>query len=160
MDGIYLLLGSNLDKKDKNLEDAIILLEASEIKIRRKTAVYQSAAWGITEQPIFLNQVLEVETTLSPEALLANILDIESAMGRIRKIKWGERLIDIDILYYHDQAIKTKSLTIPHPQIQHRKFTLVPLCELIPEHLHPTLQQTQKALLEATDDLLEVLKVE
>lgn len=159
MDGIYLLLGSNLDEREKNLKKAVDQLAFSGFKIKRKSSLYQSAAWGITAQPVFLNQVLEVETTMTPAEILNEILSIEERMGRIREVKWGQRLIDIDILYYYDHVVSTANLTIPHPQIQNRRFTLVPLCELIPDVLHPQMGKTQKALLEATEDSLEVLKL-
>lgn len=156
MKGIYLLLGTNLGDRAINLANAINLAAEQGVVIKAVSAIYETAAWGIEEQPGFLNQVLEVETTLSAEELLKTILAIELEMGRVRIQKWGERLIDIDILYYHDQVIDSPELTVPHPEIQSRRFTLVPLVELAAEELHPVLQKTQAELLAVCPDGLEV----
>lgn len=156
MNGVYLLLGTNLGERLSNLSLACRLLSEGGCMIEAKSRVYETAAWGITEQPSFLNQVLKADTTLSPEDLLALLLRTEQEMGRIRHVKWGERLIDIDILYYHDVVQESTDLHIPHPQIQNRRFTLVPMVELAADEIHPTLQKTQAELLEGCPDDLEV----
>lgn len=156
MTGIYLLLGTNLGNKLKNLEKVIELLVANRIAIRRESSIYETAAWGIEDQPSFLNQVIEIETSKTPEKLLELLQEIELKMGRIREVKWGERLIDIDILYFGDTIIDQENLKIPHPEIQNRKFTLQPLVEINPELVHPVLKKTQKVLLEECNDSLDV----
>lgn len=154
--GIYLLSGSNLGDRAANLLYALDLLEQKSISVVTQSELYETAAWGIESQPAFLNQVVEVKTELSPEALLISLLETEEQMGRKREVKWGERLIDIDILYYADRILESPGLTIPHPHIQDRRFTLVPLCELVPLLVHPVLRKTQQELLDLCPDPLEV----
>ena len=156
MQGIYLLLGTNLGDRESHLADAAKRLNDRGIQVLRSSSIYETAAWGIEDQPGFLNQVLEVVTVLDPAELLKAILEIEQDMGRIRVRKWGERLIDIDILYYHDQVIDTEPLKVPHPGIPNRRFTLVPLVELDAKGLHPILRKSQELLLEECTDPLEV----
>ncbi|OEK01902.1 2-amino-4-hydroxy-6-hydroxymethyldihydropteridine diphosphokinase [Roseivirga sp. 4D4] len=156
MTGIYLLLGTNLGNKTKNLEKVIELLVANRVAIRRESSIYETAAWGIEDQPSFLNQVIEIETSRTPEKLLELLQQIESNMGRVKKIKWGERLIDIDILYFGDTIVDQEKLKIPHPEIQNRRFTLEPMVEIIPELVHPVLSLSQSEMLRACEDKLEV----
>jgi len=156
MTGIYLLLGTNLGNKVKNLEKVIELLVANRVAIRKESSIYETAAWGIEDQPSFLNQVIEIETSRAPEKLLELLQEIELKMGRVRKVKWGERLIDIDILYYGDTIVDQEELKIPHPEIQNRRFTLAPLVELSPELIHPVLKKRQEVLLEECEDSLDV----
>ena len=156
MQGIYLLLGTNLGDRQANLERAIQLIEAKGITVTRTSSIYETAAWGIEDQPGFLNQVTQVETELPAGKLLQVLLAIEIEMGRVRIQKWGERLIDLDILYYHDQVIDQKDLQVPHPGIPDRRFTLVPLVELAADAVHPVNGKTQADLLEACPDTLEV----
>lgn len=118
--------------------------------------VYETQAWGMTDQPDFLNQVLEVATTLSPEELLEQIKQIEQQMGRERRVKWGERLIDIDILFYEQAVIYTEKLKIPHPFLHERNFVLIPLQEIAPDFQHPVLQHSISQLLKSSKDLLYV----
>lgn len=153
---IFLGLGSNLGNREENLSTAQKLIEEKVGKIRSKSSIYETAAWGITEQNAFLNQVIEVESHFSPSAVLHLVLKIEKDMGRIREIKWGERRIDIDILYYNNEVISTENLVVPHPFIQERKFVLVPLCEIAPAFIHPKLKQTNLELLEKCQDSGEI----
>lgn len=159
MKGIYLLLGTNLGDRTRNLIEARSLITAEGINIIAESGIYETAAWGIEDQPGFLNQVLLVETALTPQELLESILATELEMGRVRIQKWGERLIDMDILYYHDQVLDTPDLKVPHPEIPNRRFTLVPLIELAAEEVHPVLNKTQQELLEICPDKLEVSKM-
>jgi 2-amino-4-hydroxy-6-hydroxymethyldihydropteridine diphosphokinase len=152
----YVLLGSNLGNKHLNLEQARSQISLQAGKITKQSAVYQTLAWGNTNQPAFLNQVLEIETDLSPQMLLQKINEIEKGMGRQRRIRWESRLIDIDILYFDDLVLETEILTIPHPQIAFRRFTLVPLAEIAPDYMHPVLKQTNTILLKNCPDLLDV----
>jgi 2-amino-4-hydroxy-6-hydroxymethyldihydropteridine diphosphokinase len=155
-EGIYLLLGSNLGDKRKQLSSAIDkIARGNEVVLQSK--VYETAAWGNSDQPSFYNQVISIRTSIDPHDLLHQLLNIELEMGRIRDEKWGARHIDIDILYFNDLVIKTDNLTIPHPEIQNRRFTLVPMVELAAEFYHPVLKKTQQELLTKCADLLEVI---
>lgn len=156
INGVYILSGSNLGDRAATLARALEQIEKQAGIIRAQSQLYETAAWGIEEQPPFLNQVLEIGTNLGPEALLDCLLSIEKQLGRERKQKWGERLIDLDILYYGDLVEESPRLTVPHPYIPERRFTLVPLCELAPLLVHPVLGKTQLELLEECKDKLEV----
>ncbi len=156
MTGIYLLLGTNLGNKAANLQRAKELLTSHIIVVKKESKIYETAAWGIEEQPSFLNQVIEVDTGKSPERVLSICQLIEEQMGRVRHEKWGERLIDIDILYFGEHPYDKKDLSIPHPGIPERRFTLMPLAEIAPDLMHPILNKTQKELLKECKDELEV----
>ncbi len=154
MKGIFLLLGSNIGDRLIVLGKAGDMITQEIGIVVRRSSVYVSEAWGIRNQPNFLNQVLEVESGLEPMAVLEKAQLIENRLGRRRKIKWGERIIDIDILYFGDLVVTSKRLTIPHPYISSRRFTLTPLCEIAPSLIHPVLKKDQcTLLLECTDDL-------
>jgi 2-amino-4-hydroxy-6-hydroxymethyldihydropteridine diphosphokinase len=154
---IFLGLGSNLGNREENILMAEKLIEEKVGKVRSKSSIYETAAWGITEQNAFLNQVLEIETVFSPSAVLHLLLKIEKDMGRIREIKWGERSIDIDVLYFNNEILSTENLVVPHPFIQERKFVLVPLCEIAPVFIHPKLKQSNLELLEKCQDSGEII---
>lgn len=156
---VYILLGSNQGDARKNLEQAIQLLSEKLGNVVHYSSIYKTAAWGNTEQDPFLNQVILVQTKLSANDTLITNLDIELAMGRTRSIKWEPRIIDIDILYYNDAIISEDNLQIPHPQIQNRRFTLIPLVEIAPNFIHPLLGKTSKELLKDCLDTLEVEKM-
>ena len=159
MEKAYLLLGSNLGDSKKYISDAVGFIR-TEIGIVKKTSsLYQTASWGKTDQPDFINQVIEVETILNPEQLLKNILVIEKKLGRERLEKWGSRTIDIDLLFYGDQIIQGLNLTVPHPFLHERKFTLMPLVELDPDLVHPVFKITVKQLFDSLDDQLSVFKI-
>jgi 2-amino-4-hydroxy-6-hydroxymethyldihydropteridine diphosphokinase len=150
------LLGSNLGNKQQNLEQARSQISSQIGNIIKQSAVYQTLAWGNADQPSYLNQVLEIQTDLSPQMLLQKINEIEKDMGRERRIRWESRLIDIDILYFNDLILETQVLTIPHSQIAFRRFTLVPLVEIAPDYIHPVLKQPHTQLLQNCPDLLDV----
>ncbi|MFZ5973153.1 MAG: 2-amino-4-hydroxy-6-hydroxymethyldihydropteridine diphosphokinase [Bacteroidota bacterium] len=156
--GIFLLLGSNMGDRLQMLASATQQIGYF-ANIKRCSSVYVTAAWGNVHQPDFLNQVLEVETLLTPEELLTNILSVETHLGRERNEKWGSRTLDIDILLFHDVVLKTPTLTLPHPELPHRRFALAPLCELAPEAIHPVLKKTFHQLLTECPDKLEVNKL-
>ncbi|MDW3194409.1 MAG: 2-amino-4-hydroxy-6-hydroxymethyldihydropteridine diphosphokinase [Cytophagales bacterium] len=158
MTGIFLLLGTNLGDRHKNLIRAKQLLLEAGIDVLASSSIYETQPWGKEDQPWFLNVLLEVRTSFTPEVLLLKCQDVEEELGRTRFEKWGERTIDVDILYYFDQVVNTRKLTIPHPEIQNRKFTLLPLVELAAFVNHPVLNQSHMALLGACEDPLEVKK--
>ncbi|WP_370087633.1 2-amino-4-hydroxy-6-hydroxymethyldihydropteridine diphosphokinase [Ekhidna sp.] len=155
MNGIYLLLGSNMGNRLEYLREAEQLLIQHGIHVIDESSIYETEPWGKENQDWFLNVVLQIECSKSPEELLTTILSIEKSLGRIRKEKWGERSIDIDILYFHDEIVETDQLTVPHPGIPDRKFTLIPLVEMCPIEIHPTLNQNQMELLAACKDELD-----
>jgi 2-amino-4-hydroxy-6-hydroxymethyldihydropteridine diphosphokinase len=157
---VFLLLGSNMGARLQLLNSAIenILIEVGEVT--KKSSVYETEAWGITDQPGFLNIALEVETPLSPLEVLTQCLAIESRLGRIREEKWGARFIDIDIIFYnHDVINIPDKLQVPHPEMQHRKFVLEPLAEIAPDFVHPILKKPVASLLFELNDPLEVIKI-
>lgn len=155
----YLLLGSNEGDRMGWLQQAVKALSRDCGIIDRTSSVYQTAAWGITDQPAFLNMVVQLSTLLQPLQLLAAINDIENQLGRQRSLKWGQRTLDIDILLYNYDLIDLPTLTVPHPFMQDRRFTLVPLCEIAAGYIHPKLHMTVAGLLSVCPDKLEVEKV-
>lgn len=156
MKGVYLLLGSNLGDSQAILSMAVKHIENRIGAIIKTSSLYRTKAWGIENQPDFLNQVLEVDTLLDPESLLQCISDIERLLGRIRYQKWHSRIIDIDILYYGNEMIDLPQLIIPHPENQNRNFVLAPMAEIAPDFIHPKLGISQKQLLENSKDVLKV----
>ncbi|MEO9966694.1 MAG: 2-amino-4-hydroxy-6-hydroxymethyldihydropteridine diphosphokinase [Reichenbachiella sp.] len=158
MSQCFLLLGTNIGNKELNLLQAQELLSNTVGTMKRVSSIYRTAAWGKEDQEDFLNQVICIESILKPEELLDACLNIEKQLGRIRFERWGERLIDIDILYFEDRVVAQDDLTIPHPELQNRRFTLVPLVEIAPDFYHPKLKKTNLTLLEDCTDLLTVTK--
>ena len=158
MNKTYLLLGSNIGNSRQQLLQAIKLIKKNTGRVTRQSKLYVTAAWGNTNQPHFLNQVIVVETTLTAIELINNILVIENTMGRIRTVKNAPRIIDIDILFFNKEIIQQKDLIVPHPEIQNRRFVLVPLNELSPGLKHPVLQKTIHQLLKNCSDTLDVKK--
>lgn len=156
---IYILLGANLRDPITQLEQARELLKQKLGNLVKESSIYQSEAWGVEDQPVFLNQVLLIETDKSADESLLICQNIENELGRIRKEKWGARLIDIDILYFNSEIIDKPLLKIPHPYIQDRKFTLQPLCEIANSYKHPKLNLTNEQLLLICKDNLEVVKI-
>lgn len=157
--GIFLLLGSNLGDRPGNLARARDLIRDSVGPITVASGVYETAAWGKTDQPSFFNQVIMVNTTLSPVQLLTHVLSIEHEMGRVRHEKWGPRLIDIDVLFYNNLMVSEPDLAIPHPGIPRRRFVLEPLNEIAPDFFHPGLHKTVHQLLQACSDSSNVMRL-
>ncbi len=155
----FLLLGSNEGDRIALLANARSRIASLGGTIVKKSSIYQTAAWGKTEQAPFLNQVIEIKTALGPMELLKTLQSIEQTIGRVRKEKWGPRTIDIDILLYDNLATSTPELNIPHPGIPHRRFTLAPLAEVAGDLIHPLSKKSINELLEACDDTLTVEKI-
>lgn len=128
--------------------------------LTRQSSVYETAAWGITDQPSFYNQVVEGLTSSKPEDLMKTILNIENEMGRVRELKWSPRIIDIDILFFENEIIDKEQLHIPHPMFHLRKFTLIPLHEIMPDFIDPRSGKKILTLLEELEDTLEVRKIQ
>jgi len=154
----YLLAGSNMEPRLDLIRQAVAMIHAEVGKVLQMSSVYESEAWGFKADENFLNQLILIETFLSPPELLASILTIEEKLGRTRNIRDGyeSRPIDIDILYFTDAVIDMPELTIPHPQLHKRRFALVPLAEIAAEFVHPTLKKTNLDLLASVEDLSEV----
>ena len=141
----------------QNLHQAVAQLSAACGPVLQQSAVYETAAWGKTDQAAFLNQALLLHTSLSARELITAILLVEEKMGRHREEKFGPRVIDIDIIFYNNDIVKEPDLTIPHPEMQNRRFVLVPLHEIAPAFVHPILQKSIAQLLEECEDTLPVI---
>ncbi len=156
---IFILLGSNLGDRLENLAHARQEIGRLAGQIITTSSIYKTAAWGNEQQPDFYNQVIKVRSALSPEELLVHVLEIEKKAGRVRNEKWGPRILDIDILFYGDLILSSDLLTIPHPEIPNRKFTLLPLAEIAPDFTHPVNRKTNNQLLTECTDVLSVEKL-
>lgn len=157
---VYIGLGSNIGDK----EEYIIKAESEISKIRntkvlKSSSLYKTEPWGIKDQDFFLNSVLEIQTSLNPSELLAELKRIELILGRKKREKWLEREIDIDLLFFGDFILEIENLKIPHPEISNRNFVLVPMCELKPGFVHPVLKKTVKELLNDSKDSSAVTKL-
>jgi len=126
----YLGLGTNLGRRARNLSAARRRLRQRGARILRQSRVIDSAPWGVTDQPRFLNQVIEVDWPGSPRQLLVAAKEVEAEGGRRPTLRWGPRVIDVDILLFGDQRIAQRDLVIPHPRIRERDFVRGPLREL------------------------------
>ena len=136
----YLGLGTNLEDRLRNLESALGLLAAGpRLRLSRCSRIYQTAPWGVADQPPFLNCAVEIATSLDPDALLRLCKRVEEDLGRLPGPRWGPRLIDLDILLYGTEVVDLPHLEIPHPRLHIRAFALVPLAELTPDSLHPSM---------------------
>jgi 2-amino-4-hydroxy-6-hydroxymethyldihydropteridine diphosphokinase len=139
---VYLLLGSNLGNRELYLKNAIELISNQLNRVECLSSVYETQSWGKTDEPDYLNQVVQLKTALTAREVLNRVLSIENQLGRRREEKWGSRTIDIDILFYGDQVINEPGLIIPHPEMHKRRFTLEPLAEIAPGLVHPVLNRS------------------
>lgn len=148
---VYLGLGSNLGDRAGFLRQARASLPP-EVNLLRASLIYETPPWGYTDQPAFLNQVIEVETGLEPEELLAKLKAVEKDLGRVKNFRYGPRCIDLDILFYGNRIFQSGQLTIPHLALAERAFVLVPMHELDPDFIHPQLNKSIAELLAALND--------
>jgi len=153
MKRVFLGIGSNLGNRENNMQQAVEHINKRVGGISRKSVIYETEPWGFRSDNAFLNMVIAVETQMSPQALLSEILYTESLLGRIRtEGQYSSRIIDIDILLYDDMVLSEPDLTIPHPLLHERKFVLIPLCEVASEMIHPVMKKTFRELLDICAD--------
>ena len=153
-----LSLGSNIGNRMQFLTQAKKAIQKKAGVILKESNIYETEPWGVKNQDFYLNQIISLQTKLSPESLLSILQEIEKDLGRERLVPFGPRTIDIDILYYCNQILESKNLKIPHPFIQKRRFILVPLSEILPQMVHPLLNKTNIRLLEELEDDNEIIK--
>ena len=153
---VYLSLGSNLGERAKNLRAAIAALADAGVRVGKVSSFYETEPVDLREQPWFLNCAVEGKTELPASALLKKLREIETRMGSKKLVAKGPRLVDVDILLYGGETIETPQLQVPHPRMHSRRFVLVPLQEIAPQAVHPSLKRTVKQLLEETPDLSAV----
>ncbi|MCA1597507.1 MAG: 2-amino-4-hydroxy-6-hydroxymethyldihydropteridine diphosphokinase [Chloroflexi bacterium] len=147
----YIALGANLSDRAATLRAAIERLGALGV-VEAVSPFFDTAPVGYTEQPRFLNAVARLRTGLPPRELLRELLEIEASLGRVRTVRWGPRVIDLDLLLYDDDIIDEPDLVVPHPRLHERRFVLEPLAALAPDLAHPILKRTVSALLASGAD--------
>ena len=159
MQDVYVLLGSNLGDRLALISRATSMIEIEIGEVVARSALYETASWGNTDQPDFINQALQLRTNLSAQEVLEKSLGIETTLGRQREEKWGSRTIDIDLLFYGSSVINESNLVIPHPHLHERAFALIPLSEVAPELIHPIFGQSVSVLCRNLEDRLSVKRI-
>ncbi len=156
-ENVFLGLGSNVGNRAAYLKKSADAIAGHKgIKLIKISSIYETEPWGIRDQESFLNNVLKIETDLTPSELLKFLKATEQSVGRTKRGKWLEREIDIDILFFGDLVYQSENLTVPHKEIQNRKFVLVPMNEIAPEFMHPVMMKTMKKMLTDTRDKSKV----
>ena len=156
----YIGFGSNIGDRLKHIQNALHALSKTEgITLQQISSIYKTDPVGYEAQAEFLNGVAAIQTTLPPLSLLHTLKDIEIAVGRQHRIRWGPREIDLDLLIYGDVCLQTEELVVPHPKMHLRRFVLVPLAEIAPYLVHPVFQETAHILLSRLKDDKSVLKI-
>lgn len=160
MNTAYILLGTNKGNKLDNMQQALSQLLIAGITPLHLSSIYETAAWGNTNQDSFFNAVIKIETKLNAHQLMQLLLTIETKMGRVRnELKWQPRLIDLDILYFNEEVITSDFITVPHPFLHQRRFTLIPLAEIAATFVHPVLKLNNKQMLHNCEDRSEVVQL-
>jgi len=159
MNKAYLLTGGNTGNREKYLQQAIELISQKCSNIHKQSSLYETAAWGKTDQSAFLNQALLLHTDLEAAELMNVLLSIEELMGRHREEKYGPRIIDIDVLLFNNLVLQTPLITVPHPELNNRRFALTPLAEIAANYKHPLLHKSIRQLLKDCPDTLPVQRI-
>ena len=146
----YIGLGANLGDRAANIYNAVAMLSAAEgVRVRQFSKLLETpAVGGPSDSPAYLNAAIAVDTTLGSHALMKVLTDIEKEIGRVRRVKWEPRVVDLDLLIYGNEVISSDSLIVPHPLMHERRFVLQPLAEIAPKLVHPMLQMSVQGLLE------------
>lgn len=155
LESVFVLLGSNLGDRELLVNQASKMIGERCGKIVAKSRLYESEPWGFKSEHWFLNQVVKVETAFSPDALMEVLLEIEKELGRDRSVPhegYVSRPMDLDILYFGNEIIDTQMVNAPHPRLHERKFTLLPLCDIAPDYVHPVMKKTNLQLLDECQD--------
>ena len=158
-ENVFVLLGSNLGNRELLVNQACSMIEKSCGEIIEKSRIYESEPWGFESKQWFLNQVVKINTSLSPDELMKTLLSIEKDLGRDRNVPhdgYVSRPMDLDILYFGDKVVDTEMVKAPHPRLHLRRFTLLPLCDIAPDFVHPSLKKTNRQLLEECRDFGKV----
>ncbi|HGG0417590.1 2-amino-4-hydroxy-6-hydroxymethyldihydropteridine diphosphokinase [Clostridium botulinum] len=142
----YVAFGSNIGEKENYIKRALEKIEEREIKIIKVSPIYETEPYGVLDQDSFLNGVVKIETNLTPEDLIEELLHIEKQLDRVRERRWGPRTIDLDIIFYDDLIINEKDLVIPHKDMENREFVLKPLCDIDENFIHPVLKKSVREL--------------
>ena len=158
MNIVYLQLGSNIGERDKMLSISAKSISEDIGRIYMYSKIYESTPWRVDGQENYLNQIVAIQTLFSAQETLDKILKIENRLGRIRIEKWGERLIDIDIIFFNNDIIETPNLCIPHKHMHERNFVLEPLMEIAPNLVHPKYNKTVSELFNESKDMEKVVE--
>ena len=151
----FVLLGSNLGDRELLVNQACKMIGERCGEIVAKSRLYESEPWGFKSEHWFLNQVVKIETALSPDVLMQELLKIEKELGRDRSVQhkgYVSRPMDLDILYFGNEIIDTQIISVPHPHLHQRRFTLLPLCDMAPDYVHPIMKKTNLQLLDECQD--------
>jgi 2-amino-4-hydroxy-6-hydroxymethyldihydropteridine diphosphokinase len=161
MNSVILLLGTNIGNRLKNLKNSIILINQNAGRVLIESSIYETEPWGFSSDLPFYNMAISIETKLSPTELIKQLNKVESGIGRERSNKNGyeNRIIDIDIISFGNIVIDTPELNIPHPRMHLRKFTLLPIMEIAPDWIHPTLNKSISNLLKECEDKCTATKI-
>ncbi len=147
MTTIYIGIGSNLGDREETCLKALEELEKRGVRVTKISSRYETEPWGVKDQPKFINMAVAADTELTPREVLGAIKEIEKKLGRRETLRWGPRVVDIDILLYNDLVVDETDLRIPHPHMHERDFVLNPLSEIAPEAIHPLLKKTVREML-------------
>jgi 2-amino-4-hydroxy-6-hydroxymethyldihydropteridine diphosphokinase len=148
MNRVYISFGSNIGDRYGAISDAFKLIEENGMKILLKSQIIETEPYGYEDQPSFINGALLLETELSCREVLTRLLTIEKDLGRVRKFKWGPRIIDLDIIFFNEEIYDEEDLKVPHPDMKNRNFVLKPLSDISPEYIHPIFKKSVREMLE------------